>query len=276
MERLYAVIVVYNSDVNESESLSNICKVKNHEIYVIVVDNSTIENDNSQKCKDNGWVYLSKGQNLGLSKGYNLALDYLGDKEGIVIWFDDDTNITQEYFDQLSKDVDENPDVDIFAPVIMGQDGRFWSPNEARFFKNKQLKNVSDTIRNNRFNAINSCTAVRLRIYKNYRYDERLFLDQVDHKFFMDQRNRKIKFRKMDIVINHNFSTKSKMKDYNSLKMRYKIMIPDFLLFCSDRKIRLALGWIKVIGWGFKEGIRYRRLGFLPWCIGEGLKVKLK
>ena len=85
-----------------------------------------------------------------------------------------------------------------------------------------------------------------------------------------------LKSSSLKICLPKRFSTKSKMKDYNSLKMRYKIMIPDFLLFCSDRKIRLALGWIKVIGWGFKEGIRYRRLGFLPWCIGEGLKVKLK
>lgn len=274
MGKIYAVIVVYNSDVNESESLINICKVKNHDICVIVVDNSTIENDNSQKCKDNGWVYLSKGQNLGLSKGYNLALDYLDDKKGIVIWFDDDTNITQKYFDQLSKAVEENPDVDVFAPIIMGQDGRFWSPNEAGFFKNKQLKNASDTIRDNRFNAINSCTAVRIEVYSNYRYNEKIFLDQVDQNFFEDQRELGRKFMKLDVVIHHNFSTKSKMENLDAVKKRYSLMIPDFLTFCDRGRLRLCLGYIKVFGWGVREGINYRSFSFLPWCMSEANKWK--
>jgi GT2 family glycosyltransferase len=128
-------------------------------------------------------MYLNMGGNVGLSKAYNRVLDKLKGKNGIIIWFDDDTNITQEYFDELAKNADKRNDIDIFAPIICGQDGKFYSPNEARFFKNKQLKNENDELNMKKFNAINSCTAVRLRVYENYRYNEKIFLDQVDHIF---------------------------------------------------------------------------------------------
>ena len=32
----------------------------------------------------------------------------------------------------------EFKDSDIFVPIIQGQDGKYWSPNEARFFKNRK------------------------------------------------------------------------------------------------------------------------------------------
>lgn len=80
--------------------------------------------------------------NAGLSKAYNRALDYLKDEDGIVIWFDDDTNVTQEYFDALELNAKEFKDSDIFVPVIQGQDGKYWSPNEARFLRIDKLKLV--------------------------------------------------------------------------------------------------------------------------------------
>ena len=165
-----------------------------------------------------------------------------------MIWFDDDTNVTQEYFDTLEQNAKEFKDFDIFVPIIQGQDGKYWSPNEARFFKNKQIKTYEQYIPNEKINAINSCLAVRLDVYNSYRYDEALFLDQVDHNFFYDQRKLKRKVKILNVVIHHNFSTKSKMKNVDSLKTRYRIMIPDFLTYSSKTK-RYYLGLLKVAGW---------------------------
>lgn len=265
----FPVIVIYNIDIDRSKTCFNIRKIRNHDLKVIIVDNSTVKNRNEEKSKKYGWKYISMNGNAGLSRAYNKALDFLKNEEGVVIWFDDDSEVTQKYFDVLEKNVHDNHDVDIFVPVIRGQDGKFWSPNSARLLKNKQLKNENDVIRNSRFNAINSCMAVRLSLYNTYRYNEKLFLDQVDHNFCEDQRNAERKFMKMNVVIQHSFSTKETQKTMAELKARYSIMIPDFVVYSQKTRIRRALCSIKVIGWGIREGIRNRQPLFIFWCIRE-------
>lgn len=269
----YSVVVIYNENIKNSLTCKNIMKIKNHSISVIIVDNSTKNMKNEEVCNEYGWKYISMNGNAGLSKAYNRVLDELTENDGILIWFDDDTNITQEYFDELANVEIDSPQIDIFAPVIYGQDQKIWSPNEARFFKNKQLNKPNDILDYRKFNAINSCTAVRMRVYKEYRYNEELFLDQVDHDFFEDQRNLGRKFYKMNTIIKHNFSLKSKMKSIDHVKARYKIMIPDFLVFCSKKKSRLFLGMIKVMAWGIREGIRYKSIDIFLWCNKEAIKT---
>lgn len=272
----FTVVVVYNTKVEDSITLARLKKITNHSIQILVVDNSTRHINNQDVCNDSGWMYISMNGNAGLSKAYNAALDHLKGKNGIIVWFDDDTEVTQEYFDVLKKEVQQEETVDIFVPMIRGQDGRFWSPNEYHYLKNKQLVTKYQEIGNQRFNAINSCTAVRSNVYDNYRYTEKLFLDQVDHQFFEDQRNLKRKFKKMDVIICHNFSTKSKMNSIENVKTRYAIMIPDFLTFCRKTNARYMLGWVKIIGWGVRESIRYGRPEFLTWCIKTAYQSDLK
>lgn len=274
MVKFFAVVVLYNTFVNDSITIRNLKRIHRHSIDIIVVDNSTQSLNNEQETKMNNWIYLSMNGNQGLSKAYNRALDYLKDKRGIVIWFDDDTNVTQEYFDSLEQNAKEFKDFDIFVPVIQGQDGKYWSPNEARFFKNKQIKTCGQYIPNEKINAINSCLAVRLNVYNSYRYDEALFLDQVDHNFFYDQRKLKRKVKILNVVIHHNFSTKSKMKNIDSLKTRYRIMIPDFLTYSSKTKSKYYLGLLKVAGWGVREGFKYGNIGFFFWTLAEARKWK--
>ena len=131
MNKIYAVIIIYNSEISESRSCLNISGIVDHDIKVVIVDNSTVINNNKKLAIEKDWYYISMNGNAGLSKAYNKVLDNItGD--GVVIWFDDDTDVTQEYFDVLEKALDDHPDCDIFAPMIQGQDGRFWSPNELR------------------------------------------------------------------------------------------------------------------------------------------------
>ena len=269
----YAVVVLYNSLVSDSITIKNLQGIKGHSIKIIVVDNSTIKYKSKEICEQNQWTYISMNGNAGLSKAYNAALEFIsGENSGIVVWLDDDTEITQQYFDVLQNDLYLYKDADIFVPMIQGQDDRFWSPNEYRYIKNKQLTKKTDIVSNDRFNAINSCTAVRTEIYSDYRYTEKLFLDQVDHQFFEDQRKKNRRFRKMDVIIHHNFSTRSKMESVEKVKVRYRIMIPDFLVFCDKGAPRRLLGWVKIIGWGVRESINYKKISFFSWCIKTAIK----
>ena len=151
-------------------------------------------------------TYHSMGGNVGLSKAYNYALSILKDKseDDIVIWFDDDTPVKQEYFDCLKNKVVDKT-FDVFVPVIYGQNGVIYSPNESGWLKGKYIKSPEQQIPQNKFNAINSCLAVRLKAYKGYTYDEGLFMDCVDTKLFDDFRKKELKFCTLPVKIYQNF-----------------------------------------------------------------------
>ena len=265
----YAIVVLYNENGDNSRSLNNLKKIINYNIKIVVVDNSSKDMKNEEFCRVHDYYYIPMGGNKGLSKAYNHTLSKLNvsGNDKIIIWFDDDTDITQEYFDKLYEAVVKYPEIDIFAPVIYGQDGKIYSPNQVRYFRNKQLKKPSGYILEKKFNAINSCTAVRAEVYDGYRYDERMFLDQIDHRFFEDQRMLNRRFMKLDTIINHNFSLKGENRNPEIAWRRYEIMIPDFMIYCERTTVRKLLGICKVLGWAIRGGIQYHSLKFSYRCM---------
>lgn len=275
---LHCAIVVYNSIAEKTETFQRIAAVEQEPCKVLILDNSDdvqYAEVNERHSRDKSYAYISMNGNMGLSKAYNAALDYLVQsalEDDLVIWFDDDSLVSDDYFSVLRKSATDNEAVDIFAPVIQGQDGRFYSPNEAHLIKNKQLKEPGDCISNKRFNAINSCTAVRMRCYKEYRYDEKIFLDQVDHAFFEDQRAMGRLFYKLPTIVHHDFSLKTKKSCSDECFKRYEIMIPDFIRYCQRRPGRVVLGMLKILGWGFREARTYKDPSFIRRCVSLGLK----
>lgn len=275
-EKIFALIVVYNKELENSITcnfLLNISIFKD-KLTPIIIDNSTINTHNQTFCIDNNITYYNMNGNVGLSKAYNYALNHIGYKyNDIIILLDDDTEITDQYFEVLFKSLLENPNVDIFSPCIKGQDGNYYSPNEYSILKCHQMRSIDSVIRDNKFNAINSCTAIRAYVFDSFRYNEKMFLDQIDHYFFRYQREQGRKFYKMPIEIKQNFFLDKKNKDYRKVWNRYKILIHDFKILTSHRGFfEKSVGFIKVIGWGIRGIYRYRSLKFLFLCILEYYK----
>ena len=84
MINFFAVVVLYNTFVNDSITINNLKKIHSHSVDIIVVDNSTKDFNNEKETKANNWTYLSMNGNAGLSKAYNRALDYLKDEDIIL------------------------------------------------------------------------------------------------------------------------------------------------------------------------------------------------
>lgn len=74
---LFAVVVLYNTFVNDSITIKKLKSIHSHSINIVVVDNSTKDMKNEEETKANNWAYLSMNGNKGLSKAYNCALEYL-------------------------------------------------------------------------------------------------------------------------------------------------------------------------------------------------------
>ena len=118
------------------------------------------------------------------------------------------------------------------------------------------------------FNAINSCTAVNVRLYEDYLYDERLFLDEVDHKFFDDFRDRK--YNVMNVEVTQNFSQRDEKVNLNGAWTRFKLRLADIIVYYKLRKLGI-LGLIKCILLSFQMVKTYKSPRFLK---GIGLAIK--
>lgn len=274
----YAVVVLYNKKIQESITVCSLLKLKTIiDIRIIVIDNSIYEyvQNNKNYFWDSQLQYHSMGGNVGLSKAYNYALSLLENKleDNIVIWFDDDTAVTQEYFKCLTTKAYDLR-YDVFVPVIYGQNGIIYSPNEKGCLKGHYIKSPDQKISEYKFNAINSCLAVRLKVYQNYRYDEELFMDCVDTKLFDDFRKMKLKFCILPVEIVQNFFQRGRCKDVQKYWSRFEIRIKDTMYYAKLNGFSGRIcGVIRVVGWSLVYGIKLRSPIFCFRCLKQMVKM---
>ena len=280
MIEYYAVVVLYNKRVQDSITISCLMKLKEEHLHIIVLDNSADDyvEKNKTYFSDSLVTYHSMGGNVGLSKAYNYALSILKNKSenDLVIWFDDDTLVKEEYFNCLKKKAGDEI-YDVFAPVIYGQNGVIYSPNESGWLKGKYIQFPEQEIPQNKFNAINSCLAVRLKAYKDYVYDEGLFMDCVDTKLFDDFRKKGIRFCVLPVKVYQNFFQRSDNKDVQKYWKRFKIRIKDTLYYSSLNSFSGKLsGYIRIIGWSVVFGLKLKSPKFTLLCINQMMKIEKK
>lgn len=250
------VIVIYNKSVAESITCECLRKISNKSMDILVVDNSEKDFNNRNECAILDYRYISMGGNKGLSKAYNVAVSAVN--SDIIIFMDDDTEISEDYFEKLDDAVRYHMDVDIFAPIVYGQNGVIYSPNEYNFLRNKLISDPRQEIDQSKFNAIASCLAVRKRVFDNYRFNEMLFVDQVDQFFCYEQRQIGRRFVKLDTVIHQNFYQRGAAITAESAWRRVRIRIIDIM-----QQSQLM------------GGIRYRLLGLLK-CCGLSIQISIK
>lgn len=277
MSEYYAVVVLYNKKIQESITVLNLLQLQEDYLHIIVLDNSTNDYviNNKEYFPSNSLTYHSMGGNVGLSKAYNYALSLLKNKseDDIVIWFDDDTPVDCNYFSCLKNKVIDKK-YDVFAPVIYGQDGVIYSPNELGWLKGKYIKSSEQRIPQNKFNAINSCLAVRLKAYEGYVYDEGLFMDCVDTKLFDDFRKKGLKFCILPIKIYQNFFQRTDNRNVQKYWNRFRIRIKDTLYYSSLNGFKAKVsGYIRILGWAVVYGVKLRSIKFSLMCISQILKI---
>lgn len=240
--KYYGILVVYNMDVSESVSYQFINRHK--EINLIVVDNSDHDFKNNKKVESDGNTYLSMNGNQGLSRAYNTALDWIQkynpEMDGYVILLDDDTSLNEEYLNEVKK-----VSCDIAVPVVKAKN-IIISPCRIKRDIVSQWDGQSNLLD---FSAINSGMVISLHLFKNYRYDEKLFLDYVDHQFMKDMKMRDIQI--MNAQLNQSFSG-MEVSNQNGDQKRFQLFKADsqcfykgspasYLYVVGKRKLRLAI-----------------------------------
>lgn len=258
LNMIYFVMVIYNKQLKDVDSLSKIFPYKGRGKYkIITIDNSDWKSIlEVNKMNSNNYLnitYIASGGNIGLSAAYNKALHIIkGNQDNFnsyVCWLDDDTQIDDEFLDNLFIEIRKG--YDVIVPKVKARDGFIYSPNERGKLRNNFVLNKGKKIRKNKFNAINSCLTVKSKIYKSFKYDENLFLDQVDQLFFDSLNYENLKFKILDAVVFQNFSQMNNFTD-NKYTKRFEIRTKDILEYGRiSPKNNVFLGMIKVLLLGF-------------------------
>lgn len=229
--RIANIIVIYNQSCSESLTCQTVAQNTVQPDILLVVDNGTQQFSNEEYCNEHGWKYISMCGNAGLSKAYNAALELLRGEADIFVWADDDTSFPPDYFLLLSLYAKGNPGADLFLPVVLSRD-RIISPCIAKKYRVMSIEKVQQLVDHD-ITAINSGLAVRSEIYSSYRYDERLFLDCVDHDFMQWCRQNKKEVCIMErVTLKQTFFSDSRPKRDKAL-FRQKIFSKDFRRYAS-------------------------------------------
>lgn len=242
-KKLHFAIVIYNKRCEDSPSFIYAINHLN-KLNLIVVDNSTIQTDNKDYCNERKISYISMNGNKGLAKAYNVVLEAIQGYTGYIIWADDDTLFPENFIAMVLDKIDENPKYNgVFLPIVNAGKCIF-SPTV--FTNNKipkRVKNLSE-LENKRLSGINSGMIVNMDVYNHYyRYDERFFLDFIDHEFclFCHLNNIPVVVLK-NIKIDQNSFFESET-DFNKIMKRRKFFRKDLLLYCSKNRISTVLAY---------------------------------
>lgn len=230
-----AAVVIYNTACQDSPTCRALQKLS--DITVLIYDNSTRDFGNREFCESAGWVYLGGQGNLGLSKAYNACIDYLkdGNKADMLCLFDDDTDLEPAYFDALEKARQKGGR--IFVPAIFAG-GALISPcilDAAYRVRTFADEAEAQAYTGEHLSAINSCMAIDLEIFDDFRYDENIFLDGIDHNFTQAMKARGEKIHMMDYRCNHAFSGAEKPPKASAL-VRFKIYAKDYAYILRGNK----------------------------------------
>lgn len=235
-----AVVVVYNVRCENSSTCRALMKGCGENVRVLIYDNSTSDYGNADYCEKQGWFYLGGSGNVGLSKAYNAAVDFLRENTStdMICLFDDDTDVRSDYFDVLAREARKRSESGVFVPVIEAGD-RIVSPFiEKKGHRVKTFKTSAKIFEKGfeKLGAINSCMAIRTSVFDDYRYDENIFLDGIDHKFISDMRKRGIRLEVIGYTCTHSLSALERPSKESAVA-RFRIFSKDYRYIFGKNKL---------------------------------------
>ena len=255
---LQIILVLYKTKIDDSLCYQSLLRC----IYELKIDFELLIYNNSPEIvipqKEN-CVVINAKQNDMLAGAYNYALHKATTlKKKWLLLLDQDTELTSEYFKELSNILNSNISERVSAIVPQIQKGKRFIVPKTYFYKMGPsffLKSVKDTgIYSKCLISINSGTILNIETMIeldgfSYKYP----LDGLDSWYFSQLYKRHKSIYVMNSVIEQNLS----LLDYSTMtNFRYKSILKGELQFCRD------LGHLAVFFWKLKIPYKIMRMIF--------------
>lgn len=252
------IIVVYNRHITDIAGLSS-CVQSLEVNSVIVCDNSedaniVANNASAAPEYENKLKYVPMHGNKGLAKAYNRALEKCTAQ--FVVVLDDDTPVPGDYFTKVQHHC-EDGSADIYLPIVHSK-YIILSPCIKKGIAFKAAGSIGELQSTQSISAINSGMVVRRSFYEYCRYDERLFVDGIDHRFMDEARFR---HARIEIMADVNLTQQYSQEEFNEHKQlaRLRIKARDYRMYYSHTVVRRIYCSLMILHWKIQLARKYRR-----------------
>lgn len=241
---LLIIIVKYNRELIECESFVSLYDVKLNEgekLSVLVYDNSPLPQKISEH-KGFEIFYFHDALNPGISKAYNVGVQFAKDQQKKwALLLDQDTRIPNTVFHSYRQAITQNPNINLFVPILKLKSGRIFSPSRYRFKRGFFLKNISSGIHSLfRLAPVNSGMLIKTSTFFEVGgYNEKVKLDFADFQFIERLRKKHSDFFLIDEECIQDFSDNS--SSISNQKIRFEF-------YCEGAKAidkRSFLDWLQ-------------------------------
>ena len=246
----YITVVVYNKSIKNIASLGTLNQLLEEKgpenINIIVVDNSDSfyikkhDESISRNVSKNSFAYLRSGENLGLSKAYNKAIEHAtalskDTSRDFMLLLDDDTDIPYSYIHKIYDEYNVKKDTTDGINIITGfvtSEGKPLSPVKSFRLKFRDKDYIKEAKVYDDILCINSGMAIRLSILEKVGgFDESLFLDMIDFAMMHELSRRNLcKVLVVEETIDQSFSGRIP-SDKRALLNRFQIYKKDFIRY---------------------------------------------
>ncbi len=210
LNSILIIIVTYNRRLESCESFQSILKMSItwNNIDVFVYDNSK-EPQSINDYKNISIKYVNDPSNPGISKAYNLGVDYAhSNKKKWVLFLDQDTILPSDILESYKQAARQNPNIKLFVPKLFLGNGVLLSPCKYLFKRGFHIKKIGYGLHSlNKISPVNSGMFIEINAFlKVGGYNERVRLDFSDFQFI--ERFRKVykEFYVIDIICTQDFS----------------------------------------------------------------------
>lgn len=246
--KITAVIVLYKVNIHDCKTFRTLSKFLQKHSYsnleLIMYDNSPEpQKFSNDDCTYTKVSYIHDQRNIGIVTAYNYAYS-VAQKNGSewLLLLDHDTEITEEYFNQMLNLPEVTPDVAAFVPIVTNGD-QWISP-----VYSSSLRPLTDNrpplgINWKPIMAINSGSLFRVSFLNELGgFNDEFPLDYLDHWIYHEVYARGYKTYVLNVRLRHELS----VMDYNSVSLsRYKSILNSEYIFYRKYKTDLFLQYRK-------------------------------
>lgn len=261
------IVVLYNKKIPDSSTLNSLKGIQDKHIEVHIFDNSDKNMGNSKYVERTGWFYYTKGENIGISKAYNYVIDRNKDFSTLTyfVMLDDDAEISGDFFKYLERELRVSK-LDISVPIIkVGKE--IMSPSKVSALGRVKKINDLKEVNQDNITAINNGMVINSEVFNTIRYNDKLFIDYVDHDFMRQARGNGFSIGTLHFILNHNMSSEDTSISEESRLFRFNLYVSDLLTYFSSNDKHNLFGRIQILHMGFRYFLRYRNGKFLKIAI---------
>lgn len=268
-----ALVVVYDTDFKESETINSLADLSTYlgDSKVVIWDNST----DVQKPSNIQWAYdcfkhveyIHKPENLPLSVVYNTVIKtHCNDGYDYLILLDQDSKLPTDFFIKLNEAVKAFNDVSLFLPIVISSN-QIVSPADIFFFKGKYWKTKKLGLQKAKNKtAINSGMVISFKYLKNrfVGYDERLLFYGTDTYFMKMYAKDNESFCVFNSEVSHHLAY-SDFNNIDGIVKRHPEIVKSILFLNSDNPVIKVLTLFYLFLFTIKQSFKYRDIRFLKW-----------